>query len=358
MAESFQEKTEEPTARVLEDARAKGNVPQSQDLTAATVMVGGALFLMAFGASMFQSMQGLIRDAANLFPVFAQTDLSVVQLVKDEAPRLLGLLAPFLAMIYLVTFGIAVFQAGGFQISSKAIGIKPEKLNPVAGMQKLWSLRSVVRTGAALARLIVIATSVALVMWINRDDLTELALLDLNSSIGVVTGVLMELFLTVAVILLILGAIDWMYQKWQWRKDLRMTKQEVKDENKSHEGDPLIKNKIRAQQRAVFERSLSASVKEATLVITNPTHFAVALKYDDATAAAPVVVAKGMDQVALEIKRLAREFNVPIFEQPSLARKLFRDVPVGKAIPERLYRAVANALAFVYRLREQRKGGA
>ena len=354
MADSFQEKTEEPTARVLQDARSKGNVPQSQDLTAASVMVGGALFLMAFGASMFHSMQGLIRDAANQFPLFAQTDLPVIQVLRDSAPRLLELVAPFLAMIFLITLGIAVFQAGGFRISSKAMGFKPEKLNPVAGMQKLWSMRSIVRTGAALARLVVITVSVGVVLWVNRNDLTELALLELDGSVGMIAGILLQLFLTVAVILLILGFVDWMYQKWQWRKDLRMTKQEVKDENKSHEGDPLIKNKIRAQQRAVFERSLSASVKEATLVITNPTHYAVALKYDDVASAAPVVVAKGVDQVAQEIKRLAREFDVPIFEQPSLARKLFRDVPVGKAIPERLYRAVANALAFVYRLREQR----
>ena len=170
-----------------------------------------------------------------------------------------------------------------------------------------------------------------------------------------IVKLLLGLFVQVTGSLVLIGGADWAFQRWQHHRDMRMSKQQVRDESKHEDGDPAMKKKIRDRQRAIVERPLRQSVPEATVIVTNPTHYSVAIRYEEGKSAAPVVTAKGVDRVAEEIKRLAREHDVPILEQPPLARALFRDVPVGQMIPEKLYRAVAGVLAIVWRLRQKRE---
>jgi flagellar biosynthetic protein FlhB len=236
----------------------------------------------------------------------------------------------------------------GVRVTPKAVNMDLSKLSPIKGMKKVFSMRGVVRTGLAIGKITLISTAVLSALWLQRDGITALTALDLNLVLARVVVILDKAAMAGVVAALILAVVDLAYQRFQHAKDNRMSKKEVKDENKNSEGDPQLKARIRAVQRELASNRMMQDVPEATVVVTNPTHFAVALKYDPLDPhRAPVVVAKGMDLVAQTIKRIAAEAGVPVIESPPLARGLHRMVEIGEEIPEELFEAVAKILAFV-----------
>jgi flagellar biosynthesis protein FlhB len=244
----------------------------------------------------------------------------------------------------------------GFLFSTQALQPDFNKLNPLAGMKRFVSARGMVDTVKNIARLGIICYIVystimggypALLQGIRQDHMTYMA---------VIGDLLYRLTLRICAVLLVLAAGDYIYQRWSFEKSIRMTKEEVKQETKTTEGNPLIKSRIRARQRQMARQRMMQSVPAADVVITNPTHFAVALKYDATKMAAPQVVAKGGDHIALKIRQIAEENGVPIVENPPLARSLFKSVEVGHVIPMEFFGAVAEVLAFVYRLNKRRAG--
>jgi flagellar biosynthetic protein FlhB len=350
-----QERTEEATPKRREEARERGQFARSSDLSTAVVLLVTAGVLVSYGPSLLRSMSREIVVAIQRLgsaPGDVGGATSLLRATLATAARLTG---PFLVFAAAAGTTLHVVQAGGLFVAREAFGLKFEKLDPTSNLARMLSLRSFVKVGGALLKLAVVVG----VLWLSLrgkwSEVAALAAADLEPATSRVGALLLGLFLRVTGALLVVGAADWFFQRWQHGRDLRMTKQQVKDEHKNEDGDPAMKRRIRDRMRSFVEKPLAQAIREATVVVANPTHFAVALDYVEGRSAAPTVVAKGADALALEIRRLARESNVPVVEQPPLARALFRDVPVGQMIPEKLYRAVAAVLAIVWRLREERR---
>jgi flagellar biosynthetic protein FlhB len=263
------------------------------------------------------------------------------------------LLAPLLLPLLLAALGVNVAQVG-FNLSLKPLQPSLSKLNPINGMKRLFGPKGLVELGKSLFKIVVIGTVGTLTI---RDKLPELLALS-GTTVGIyletVSGVVLLLGIRVVAALIVLSILDFTYQRYQHRKGLKMTKQEVKDELKQSEGDPMVKGRLRALMRQMARDRMMEGIKRADVVVTNPIHVAVALRYDPAKAGAPMVVAKGARKMAQRIKDIAREHEVPIVENPPLARQLFKLADVGDLVPASLYKAVAEVLAFVYRLKGRR----
>ena len=349
-----QERTEEATPKRQEESRQKGQFARSADLSTAVILLSMAGLLLGFGPTLLQRLaRGIVESTARLAAP-PTTSGDAVVLLNATMNQSIGLAGPFLACAAAAALILHFVQAGGFIVVRDALGFKPEKLDVVQNFARLLSLRNWVKLATGLVKAVVVC---AVVWYSLRSDLptvgalSEMALESATSSVG---ALLMKLFLRATGALLVLGGLDWLFQRWQTGRDLRMSKQDIRDEHKNEDGDPQQRRRFRDRMRHLIEKPLRDTVRTATVVITNPTHFAVALEYVEGKSAAPTVVAKGADHVAQEIRRLARDANVPVIEQPPLARALFRQVPVGAPIPEALFRAVASVLAIVWRLREER----
>ena len=350
-----QEKTEEPTPKALEQARESGNVARSEQLGGAAALLAAALILILFGGAGFLRLESVLVQQFESLPHGPLEFLDGVARLRGIVPIVAGITGPLVLALVVMALSVQWIQTGGPLFVANALQPKPEKLSPLKGLKKMFSLRATVRTGMALARLVLIVAVAVLAVRMRFEELQDLAMLPLEQALSTVAELLLFVMLVVASLLLILALIDYSYQRWQWMRDLRMSKQEVKDEHKNTDGNPEIKKRVRAKRMQVYRSSLREAVSESTVVVTNPTHYAVALRYVDNGATPPVVTAKGVDRIAARIRELARELRIPVIEQPSLARALFREVAIGRAIPERLYLAVAKVLAIVHRLRERRR---
>ncbi len=353
MAEDLGERTEMPTGRRVSEARQQGNVARSTDLASAIVLGGAVVLLVTFGGDLLDTMAAVMRRALgdeggmeSIAIAGAQTltTTSLGRAALSLAPVLLGLAcAAYLSQLIQI----------GWLFTTTPLMPKFEKLNFVANLGRMFGRRSGARLAADTAKL----AAVILVSWllISRalGRLTTLPLLEMKPAVSVVAHLAIELALWVLVLLMIVGIADWVYQRWQHTQELRMTKQEVKDERRSMEGDPAIKRKRYQMMRAMAMQRVHQTVPTADVVVTNPTHFSVAIKYDSDAMAAPRVVAKGADYMALRIRQLAMLSDVPIVERPPLARALFHGVEVGQEIPPEHYQAVAELLAYVYRVQEK-----
>ena len=270
---------------------------------------------------------------------------------EDGGMAVLMFAAPLFVLSLLVAFGQV-----GFQIAPKAIEMEPSKIDPIKGIGRLFSMRSLVRTGLALLKLAAIGLAISLTAYGQLDELASIDGVDVGPALLVGNGLFVRSCVAALISILAIAVIDLAFQRWQHSKDLRMSKQEVKEEMKNVEGDPHVKGRIRQLQREMASRRMMHEVPDATVVVTNPTHYAVALKYDrdDADGFAPRVVAKGVDSVAQRIKELARENDVICFENVPLARALHAQCEIGDFIPEDLFEAVASVLAYVYRVQNDR----
>jgi flagellar biosynthetic protein FlhB len=350
MADDLGERTEAPTARRRREARDRGQVARSQDLGAAVDIVGGFVLLLALGTPLCAGLSGMLRfllddrESGRLPSVGGVGDL-----LRWAAVHAAVLLGPMVLILFAVGVLAQVLQVG-WHVSGEAIGLRLDKLNPVAGFQRLFGLRGVVKTGLGLAKLVVVGALVAALVAGEWRSIAGLATLRAHALWAATIAILTRIIAWVAVVLAILGVADYLYQRWRHTGDLRMTKQQVKEEHKTMEGDPEIKGRRLRVARQIALQRLRQSVPKADVIVTNPTHFAVALRYDAATMAAPKVVAKGADLMAFRIREIAAAHGVPIVERPPLARALYAGVPVGRTIRPEFYEAVAEILAFVYRL--------
>jgi flagellar biosynthetic protein FlhB len=344
------ERTEQPTERRREEAREQGQFAYSHELVNSLVMLAGALAVTWSSHVLVDGLRAGLQEHLRALPVEMNAH-EASELLTLVSVRGLEMVGGVCAGMFAVGLGANLAQAG-VRVTPDALGPKWEKLNPVTGWQRLWSLAGVARGMWAIVRVIVIA---AVVWWVLRGTAGRIALLSdgtLGQSVRSAWELTSRVLVTVAASLVTIGAGDYAVQWFRHEKSLMMTRQELKDEHKEEEGDPLLRNLRRQRAREIAsQRRMITEVPKATVVITNPTHFAVALRYERGVTSAPIVVAKGRDSFALQIATKARRHGIPVIERKPLARTLYKVAKVGQEIPQSLYLAVSEVLAFVYRLR-------
>ncbi|MBP7175806.1 MAG: flagellar biosynthesis protein FlhB [Thermoclostridium sp.] len=346
------EKTEKATPKRKQDARKKGQVLQSKEISSALVLLIVFLSLKLLGNYMYTEITAFFRLFINDLAITFDSHSA------SEILNLLGIVMIQLLKIVGPIFGIAVvvgvvanFAQVGTLFTMETIKPKFSNLNPVNGIKRIFSARGLVELVKSMMKIAV----VGIVAWQSlRDEersIVKLMDLDLISGAGYIFSTAIDIAVKICVIMVIIGVLDFGYQWWQYEKDLKMTKQEIKQEYKEMEGNPEIKQKIKQKQREVSMRRMLSEVPKADVVITNPTHFAIAIRYDPQKAPAPIVIAKGQDYLALRIKDVAKANGVETVENKPLAQALFKAVEIGKQVPPELYQAVAEILAFVYQLK-------
>jgi flagellar biosynthetic protein FlhB len=356
--ESDQERTEAPSPQRLEKAREDGQVVQSRELaTFVVLMTGGtALWMMAGGLG--QTMSQIVRGGLQFDPGIARDDTLVMAQLSNQFFDAALALAPFLALVVIATLASPLLLRG-WLFSTKALIPDFKRLNPLAGIKRIVSHQGVVELLKALAKVGLLGVVAAWLIWSNVDAIFSLSLESPTHAIPHMGDLIGRVFLLASGAMIFIVVIDLPYQLWSYYNKLKMTKEQLRQEAKETEGDPHVKARIRAQQREVARRRMMSEIPTADVVVTNPTHYAVALKYSEGRMRAPRVVAKGADAVAARIRELAAEHKVPLLEAPPLARALFRHTDLGDEIPATLYAAVAEVLAYVFQLRHfQQVGGA
>ncbi|MGQ0700088.1 MAG: flagellar biosynthesis protein FlhB [Panacagrimonas sp.] len=352
---SSQDKTERATPKRQREAREKGQLARSRELTTAVLIAGGVAVLLAQGGSMMAQAVGLLRDALQIDPAeLAST---------ADMPRHAGALlrAGLMVVMPILALGFAGALAGplllgGWNFSAQALMPQFSRLNPVTGLGRLFSSRAWVDLGLGLFKVAVLGGIGAAVLYSQRAQLPLLAAMDPLTATAQMGSIVLGLLGWLALGLVVIAALDVPWQLFRHGKELRMSKQEIKEEYKQAEGRPEVKGRIRQAQQALSKRRMMAAVPTADVVITNPTHYAVALKYSAGAMRAPRAVAKGADVIAAAIRELAREHRVPIVSAPPLARALYRSVELDQEIPGALFQAVAQVLSYVYQLRNWRGG--
>lgn len=347
-----EEKTEEATPRRRQEARDEGQVAMSTELIAAGMLIGIAISMLLGGRVLADVTAGQTRSSLETFGALGRMELSLpdsAAILRETIQRMVPALAVVVLPVVALGAALGYFQVG-FHLAHKAVRINPSKINPL-GFNKVFNMKNAVKTGLAALKIAAVILAMGAVCFFELPTLATLAGMDIELVMGGASGVLLKALAAGVLVILFLSILDVWYQRYQHEKDLRMTKKEVKDEHKNSEGDPQVKARIRRVQRELATRRMMEDVPEATVVVTNPTHFAVALRYDRSVAdSTPVVVAKGVDAVALRIREVARLHGVPHYEDRPLARALHARVEIGQAIPEELFQAVAKVLAYVYRL--------
>jgi len=351
MAEELgQNRTEDPTPRRREDARKKGHVAFSAELTAAAVVLVSAIFLLVTGPSMGNRLIETFRGGLAYHP---SQDLDVSQ-TQSLAWRVFGQFVSIAGFFFgiLIVAAVAVCLAQvGFHVIPDRLGPDFEKISPSVGLQRLVSLQSVQRLLLALAKAAVLIIVAALVLRSRSGVIPSLGRGSVQDAVSGSWAICIRLMVALAGALLVLGIIDYFVNWRRFETSLRMTRQELKEEIKRDEGDPLIKARIRQLQQQIARQRIRTAVPKSTVVITNPTHYAVALRYDQGSSLAPVVTAKGAGVHARQIIDIARRHAVPVIERPEVARAIYASVREGQEIPPVLFRAVAEVIAFVFRLR-------
>ena len=344
-----QERSEQPTSKRLDEARNKGQVARSRELNTFLVVVGGLTFLWLtaghLAGSIFTLMEQLLTPSGE---ILSNPELMVTHLGTSIFSGL-SLIFPFLMFTVLLAL-IGPALMGGILFTPSAIAFKAEKLDPIKGLTRIFSVKGFIELVKALLKFLLIA-AVALVLFFSlQSEIMSLARLQVTEAIIRSGDLIVWAALCAALSLAIVAAIDIPFQIWDHTKQLKMTKQEVRDESKETEGRPEVKARVRQLQREASQRRMLQDVPQADVVITNPTHYSVALKYDSNGTSAPVVVAKGADLIALKIRAIASEHDVPIYEEPPLARAIFGSTEIGDEIPAPLFLAVARVLAYVFQV--------
>lgn len=346
-----QERSEEPTAKRLSEARKKGQVARSRELNTLLVMLVSALTLWLFSASAMTGFVAIVSEA--LSPngdVLRDPELIPVHFMQVMMSALV-LIAPFLAITVVAALAGPALM-GGMLFSAEAIAFKAEKLDPIKGLGRVFSTKGLIELVKALLKFFLVLGVAALIYKFLERDVMSLITLDVREGIARSGSMIMVALVLLSATLVLIAAIDVPFQLWSHNKQMRMTKQEIKDESKETDGRPEVKSRIRRLQHEASQRRMLQDVPDADVVITNPTHFSVALKYDKDGSGAPRVVAKGQDLIAFKIRSIAMEHDVAIYEEPPLARALHGTTEIGDEIPGPLFLAVARVLAYVYHLRQ------
>lgn len=354
--DSGQERTEQPTAKREEDARKKGQIARSRELNTMAVMLVSALAMVMLGKELIFDLADLLKRHMQLSRADIFDVNSMLRLFDEAMIDGLWLLTPIFVLLLVVTL-LAPMSIGGWSFSFEAIQPKLSKLDPIKGIQRLFSAKSLVELLKALAKFALVTAVAIGVMWMQMGEFIQLGSESLEPGLAHAGDLLVSAFLYVSVALILIAAVDVPFQIWDHNKQMRMTHQEVRDEMKDTEGKPEVRSRIRQLQREMANRRMMEAVPKADVVVTNPTHFAVALKYDPKKMRAPQVLAKGADLVALNIRKVAEENGIARIEAPPLARALYHTTEIGQEIPQGLYVAVAQLLAYVFQLKAVQKNG-
>ena len=354
-SESGQDKTEDPTEKKKKDAREKGEIARSKELNTVVVTLAGAGGLLVFGGGLAEVLMDIMRINFTLSRDTLIDERSMGTFLLASGKMALMALQPVLLVALIVAF-IGPISLGGWLFAGGTLAPKFSRMNPLSGIKRMFSLNALTELLKALAKFFVILIVALVVLSSDRDDLLAIANEPLEQAIIHSVQVVGWSALWMACGLLIIAAVDVPIQLWQARQKLMMTKQEVRDEYKETEGKPEVKQRIRQVQREISQRRMMAAVPEADVIITNPTHYAVALKYDPEKGAAPLLLAKGTDFIALKIREIAREHNIQLLESPALARSIYYSTELEEEIPAGLYLAVAQVLAYVYQIRQYQAG--
>jgi len=353
--ESAGEKTEQPTEKRLREAREQGNIPRSRELGTVAVFGAGVLAVMAMGGSLARNATGWMQFALSPPPGLRQHPKELFGHFGDLFLRLLWVIAPLVGVCLLACF-VAPLAMGGLRWANKSLMPDPSRLSPMAGMKRLYGAEAVAELIKSLLRVGFVGSAAGLVIVSGIDPLRGLLHQPLESAAIHGLGFTLKLLVATAGSLMVLAAIDAPYQRWNWMRKLKMTREELRREMKESEGSPEVKGRIRQLQHQMANRRMMEAVPTADVVVVNPTHYAVALKYEGTRMSAPTVVALGVDELALRIRQVADGNKVAIVSAPPLARALYREGQLGKEIPVRLYSAVAQILSYVYQLRSWRTG--
>ncbi|MEA3121456.1 MAG: flagellar biosynthesis protein FlhB [Paraburkholderia sp.] len=350
------EKTESATPRRLEKAREEGQVARSREFASFALLAAGFLGVWGLAGPIAQHLQAMLRGAFTFDHAYV-VDTNRMLIGAGAAGREgFFAAAPVLALTALAAL-LSPMALGGWLISTNALQFKPERVNPLTGMGRIFSVHGPIQLLMAIAKTLIVGSIGGLAVWHHKDEILALPSEPMMSAVGHGLSIIAVCCATTVAGMFVIAAVDVPYQLWQFHKKLRMTKEEVRREHRENEGDPQVKSRIRQQQRAMARRRMMSAVPKADVVVTNPTHYAVALQYADGEMRAPKVVAKGVNLVAARIRQLAQEHNVPLLEAPPLARALYHNVDLDREIPGVLYNAVAEVLAWVYQLRRFRQDG-
>jgi flagellar biosynthetic protein FlhB len=348
-------KTEEPSGKRLADARAKGDVAKSQEVIHWVMIGASALVVGVFAPGAMQRLaEGLVPylSMAHQVPTDAR---GLGEVLVGSLLSALGVLMIPLAILIAAGILASVVQTGGFLFTAEQVKPKLSKISPISGFQRLFSMQSLMEFVKGVLKLSIIGFVGTWVMWPEFDTMVELVQEPAAITLGVIYDLTLQLMIAVLAIMAVVAGLDMLWQRMQYMKKMRMSRQELKDEYKQTEGDPVIKARLKQMRMEKARRRMMAAVPKADVIITNPTHFAVALKYDQKEMAAPMVVAKGVDLVAFRIRELAKEHNVPIVENKPLARALYATAEIDQEIPTEHYKAVAEVISYVFALRKKKR---
>ena len=345
-----QERTEQPTERRLQEARKKGQVPRSKELNTMLSLLLASISLLVFGGYISQNLMQISVEGFSIPRELAFDTAQLPFQFMYMASQALLALSPFMAIMLVSVFAGPLLM-GGWSFSLETISFKLEKLDPIKGLARIFSLKSLVELAKALAKFVLLLGAAILVFFSIDQQLLSLSSMTPKAAGLEAATILVQVLLVLSATMILIVALDVPFELWNHSKQLRMTKQEIRDEMKETDGNPQVKQRIRTLQRQLAEGRMMDDVKTADVVITNPTHYAVALQYLDRPGSAPKVVAKGKDLTALRIRSIATDCDIPIFEAPPLARALYRSTEIGYEIPHVLYMAVARVLAYVLQLK-------
>lgn len=354
-SESGQDKTEDPTDKKLREARERGEVARSKELNTLAVMIGGCGALLAYGGHLAQTLMELMRMNFTISraAILDQSQMGVVLLASGKMA--IDAVQPILLVLLIVSF-VAPISLGGWLFSASSLAPKFSRMNPLNGIKRMFSMHALTELLKALAKFFVVLLVALFVLNKDRKDLLSIAHEPLEMAIIHCVQLVGWNALWMSMGLLIIAAVDVPIQMYQTRQKLLMTKQEIRDEHKDSEGRPEVKQRIRQLQREMSQRRMMSAIPTADVIITNPTHYAVALKYDPEKGSAPMLLAKGTDFIALKIREIGNEHNIQILESPALARSIYYSTELEQQIPAGLYLAVAQVLAYVYQIRQYRAG--
>jgi len=352
MSDDKHSKTEKPTGKKISDAKSKGSMPRSREMTSAVSLISAMVAIYASSGMILSTMKTNMRDIFGELSTLEITHAGLQVLMIKQFGYIAIMLAPFLLIVIVSGLVVEIGQ-GGVNASAEKLRLDLGKLSPLKGMKRLVNKDSFFEVAKSFMKMAIVGYMAYKILAEEMDGIIYLVDQDLDGILHFIGHIAFKIVLHTCGVLIVLAVLDLAYVKWSFMEKLKMTKQEVKDENKNSEGDPAVKGKLKQKQFQMARRRMRQIIPTADVVVTNPTHYAVALKYDRFKMAAPVVLFKGVDHMALQIKIVARESNITLVENRFLARELYAQVEEGAPIPEGLFSAVAEILAYVYSLKKR-----
>nr|WP_212972434.1 flagellar biosynthesis protein FlhB [Bacillus sp. J14TS2] len=346
------EKTEKATPKKRLDTRKKGQSAKSQDVNTAIGLLAVFMFLQFYSSNMGEIALQTFRHSFNEFMLMDLTEENIHAIMLAVLKEVALLLGPVFLLALVAGVASNLMQVG-FMFSTESIQPKLEKLDPIKGFKRIFSIRAIVELLKSILKIGFVGGVTFFILYLHIEDVLQLSQQSVGAALKTVGKLTIQMGIAASISLLFLSIFDWLYQKYDFEKNIRMSKQDIKDEFKNSEGDPLIKSKIKQKQREMAMSRMMQEVPKADVIITNPTHYAIALKYDEKEADAPVVIAKGADFLAQKIKLIAKENKIIMVENRPLARSLYDQLDIGDKIPDEFFKAVAEVLAYVYRIQNK-----